>query len=325
MAPSNPDRSDDEDDRDASLRARIADLEARLQRQAAELSSVYGLLGRERAERLRVEEELRRTQRLNETLFDRSPLSIQIFDREGFTQRMNEAQRELLGLPDVSYSVGTYNVLTDPLQVVSGASEDYQRAYAGEAVHLTDQSLDLALSANTWQTIRKTIRFNQDLVPILDEQGLVEAVVCFTEDIGDAYATRQALSTAAQLSEGLFEHAPLALQLFDRKGFSFRMNETNRRLLGAPSRDYGAGEFNVLTDPFMIAQGHAALYAKAYAGEVVRVPTVTLDFGDAGGSRGAIRQRARVEQVLFPILDDEGAVSAVVSCVLEVVAGGNGP
>ncbi len=327
MAPSTPDRDDfaEEGDSLAALRARIADLEERLQRQAAELTSVYALLGRERAARLQVEEELRKTQRLNDALFEHSPLALQIFDREGFSQRINEAQRALLGLPDVTYSIGSYNVLTDPMQVISGATEDYRRAFAGEFVHMTDRSLNLALGANTWQTYRKLLRFNQDLVPVFDEHGVVEAVICFTQDIAELYAARQALSTATQLSEGLFEHAPLALQIFDREGFAFRMNETNRRMLGAPSRDYGIGEFNALNDPFMVAQGQAALYAKAYAGEVVHVPALQLELGAPEDDPAAGPRRARVEQVLFPILDDEGVVSAVVSCVLEAVAGGEGP
>lgn len=317
MASPNPDQGSSEADREHALRARIADLEARLSRQADEIETTYALLGRERAERLRNEALLRQEQRLTEALFERSPLGIQIFDRQGYSLRMNEAQRALLGLPDTTHGVGAYNALTDPLQILSGSAEAFRRAYTGEVVHLTGQSLDPASGANTWPSARATIHYNQSLFPVYDERGLVEAVLAFSEDISEVYATRQALSTASQLVEALFEYAPLALQIFDRKGFAFRMNEANRQLIGAPSREHGIGEFNALSDPFMIAQGQAALYARAYTGEVVRVPGQLIDFGDPASERTASRRKARLEQILFPILDEDGLVSAVVSCVLE--------
>lgn len=322
MASPNPDQGGFSSDREAALRARIAELEARLESQAAELETTYAMLGRERAAMLRAEAALRQERRLLDALIDQTPIGIQIFDREGYALRLNEAQRALLGLPDRTYGVGTFNALSDPLQIISGAAEGYRRAYAGERVSLSDQVMDLSISANTWQMARRVIRFNQLLVPILDERGRVEAIVSFNEDASEIYATRQALSTANQLIEGLFEHAPLALQIYDRKGFSFRMNELNRRLLGVPSREYGVGKFNALTDPFMIAQGHAALFARAYAGEVVRVPALSIELTDPSNAWSTERRTARIEQTLFPILDDEGNVSAVVSCIIET---GGGP
>jgi PAS domain-containing protein len=324
MASPNPDQGGTSPDREAVLQARIAQLEARVLSQAAEIEATYAILGRERADRLRSEAALRQEQRIYQALFKHSPIGIQIFDRQGFSLRLNEAQRELLGLPDLEYGIGHFNALTDPLQIVSGVAETFRRAYAGEHVHLLEQMVDLALSANTWQTAREIVHYNQHLFPVYDEEGNVEAVITFNEDVTEAYTTRQALSTANQLIEGLFEHAPLALQIFDRKGFSFRMNETNRRLLGVPSRDYGIGEFNALTDPFMIAQGHAALYAKAYAGEVVRMPILIVDFDDPTNTWGTGRRRARIEQILFPILDEDENVTAVVSCTLEAIAGQEG-
>jgi PAS domain-containing protein len=112
--------------------------------------------------------------------------------------------------------------------------------------------------------------------------------------LGREYAERcraeAALKTAYQMAEGLFSHAPIAIEIFDREGFSFRMNEANRRLLGAPDPERGG--FNVLSDPLIAAQGLTDLYARAYAGEVVQAPNLTI----------------------FPLFDEEGAVSAVLAC-----------
>lgn len=127
----------------------------------------------------------------------------------------------------------------------------------------------------------------------------------------------EALATAGQLIDGLFEHAPLGLQIFDREGYSFRMNELNRRLLGVSSRDYGAGVLNALTDPRMVARGHADRFARAYAGEIVCVRMRHADFAVAGDGGPAGGRGGVLEQTLFPILDEGGAVTAVVACTLD--------
>lgn len=310
--------ADDELEREQSLRTRISNLEKQVKTQAAELESTYALLGRERADRLRTEQALSQEHRLTEALFAHSPIGIQLFDRDGVSLRMNEAQRKLLGLPSLSYGVGEFNVLTDPFQVAAGIADAFSRAYAGEVVHLIGQRADLSASLNTWSTSRQPIYYNQYIFPIYDGWGAVEAVVSFDEDITPTYEARQALNTATQMIEGLFEHAPMALQIYDRDGFSFRMNEMNRQLLGVPSREYGVGEFNALTDPFMVANGHAALFARAYAGEVVRVSLHSANFDDPSNTWDTGRYSTEFQQIIFPILDEDGSVSAVVSCVVGV-------
>ncbi|NTU79771.1 MAG: hypothetical protein HGA45_10280 [Chloroflexales bacterium] len=139
--------------------------------------------------------------------------------------------------------------------------------------------------------------------------------------LGQARAEREraeaALNTANQLIEGFFEHAPLGLQIYDREGYSFRMNEVNRRILGVPTRDYGVGQFNALTDPAMIAHGYATLFSRAYAGEIVRVSSGPINLAGPPFSAEQARQASQFEQALFPIIDEDGEVTAVVACIVE--------
>lgn len=120
---------------------------------------------------------------------------------------------------------------------------------------------------------------------------------------------------SSQLAERLFHYAPLGLQIFDRAGYSLRTNEAQRRLLGLPSPDYGIGQYNVLTDPFAIETGYAALHARAYQGEVVVVPQRTVNFDDPANQWHMDRRLVTFEQITFPIFDQNHQVEAVVSCL----------
>ena len=122
------------------------------------------------------------------------------------------------------------------------------------------------------------------------------------------------------LLEQLFTHTPLALQIYDRNGTSLRMNEATRRMLGVPDVNYGVGAYNVLTDPWNVANAYAPYYARAYAGEVVHMPEVRVDFGDPTNTWQTGRGTRVLDNLVFPIRDAASQVVAVVSCILDVTA-----
>ena len=127
-------------------------------------------------------EALRRSERLFNAIFESSPVAIQIYDPDGTSRRLNEAQRRLLGLPSLDYNVGIYNVLTDELTQEYGITDRFRRALAGEVVEHADQVIDLADPRNPWDTDRRRVVFNQVFFPIHDEQGAVKAVVAMEWD-----------------------------------------------------------------------------------------------------------------------------------------------
>lgn len=128
------------------------------------------------------------------------------------------------------------------------------------------------------------------------------------------------LTRKTNLLDGLFQHAPLALQIFDHQGYSLRMNEASRQMLGVPDTSYGVGVFNALTDALVVANGSAAMFARAYGGEMVRAPELTVNLADPHNSWQTAQRQIVFEQLIFPIYDAEGQVEAVVSCALDITA-----
>jgi signal transduction histidine kinase len=147
-------------------------------------------------------EALRRSEAFANAIFEHSPVAIQIFDPDGTSRRLNEAQRRLLGLPSLDYGVGIYNVLTDELSKEYGISDRFRQALAGNVIEHADQVVDLAHPDNPWDTDRRRVVFNQVFFPIHDEQGIVKAVVAMA---WDNTARAEAERTLRQLSQAQSE------------------------------------------------------------------------------------------------------------------------
>ncbi|MBI2766309.1 MAG: PAS domain S-box protein [Chloroflexi bacterium] len=167
---------------------------------------------------------------LLETLFDNSPFPTQVFDRHGFSWRMNEAQRRYLGLRDRSSGIGTFNILTDP-RVTDTARDRVRRAYAGEVVEVEEATHDFgpwrADDADTDATIYALTVF-----PLRDDAGGVIGIVSSMRDVTGRRRTERALrdseelyrSVVGALSEGVVE------QLAD--GTIRAVNPSAERILG---------------------------------------------------------------------------------------------
>jgi signal transduction histidine kinase len=125
---------------------------------------------------------LRQTEQLADKIFDLSPVAVQIYDPDGTSRRLNEAQRRLLGLPSTQYGVGIFNVLADPMAQEYGISDRFRQALAGEVVETSDQVVELGDPRNIWDTDNRRVVFNEVFFPIHDDHGTVSAVVAMAWD-----------------------------------------------------------------------------------------------------------------------------------------------
>lgn len=132
-------------------------------------------------------------------------------------------------------------------------------------------------------------------------------------DVTDSHQTQQALRQTEQLANKIFEHSPVAVQIYDPDGTSRRFNEAQRRLLGLPSTEYGVGIYNVLTDPLSQEYGISDRFRQALAGHVVEAPDETIDLSDPRNPWDTDRRVVVFDQVFFPIHGDQGEVKAVVA------------
>ncbi len=141
----------------------------------------------------RLSEELLQKKQLLESLFDHLPIGLQIFDRDGFSLKMNKAQAHLLGVSSTEYGVGQYNVLTDPYPVATKKNLDYHKAYRGETVFLKRVPVQLSDPHNQWHTRQDKLVLNTTIYPIPNQEGEVEMVVAVHQDVSDEYYQQQEL------------------------------------------------------------------------------------------------------------------------------------
>jgi signal transduction histidine kinase/CheY-like chemotaxis protein len=144
----------------------------------------------------------RRSERFANAIIDRAPLAIQVFDAAGYSVRMNERMRELLGVPSVKHGTGRFNALTDPFGIQTGLSERFRRALAGETVTGDGLEVDLAAASERWRTRRERVHLDSLLFPVTDEAGAVQAVVSIVRDVTER---RRAERDRAALERSLLE------------------------------------------------------------------------------------------------------------------------
>jgi len=153
-------------------------------------------------ERLKAQQEIIEHKQFLDSIIDNLPVGIQIFDENGFSLRMNEAQRALLGLPDTNYGVGVFNVLTDPFTKAQGQDELYRRVYEGEFFVNQEISTKFDIEENVWDTKRKNLYFNQTVFPVLNTDATVRAAVALLSNITEKKHAEIALQESeAQLRE----------------------------------------------------------------------------------------------------------------------------
>ena len=132
----------------------------------------------------RVEERRRRREaRIAEAIFEHSPIGIQLFNADGTSARMNEAQRRLLGVPSTSYGVGSFNILADQFTAITGEAAEFRRAYDGETVDEFEYDVDMGAPQNDWSTRSDAASMARTIFPLRGETGEVTGVVSFLRDV----------------------------------------------------------------------------------------------------------------------------------------------
>jgi PAS domain S-box-containing protein len=110
----------------------------------------------------------------------------------------------------------------------------------------------------------------------------------------------------------LFRQAPASLQILTPDGKTLRVNKAWEALWqiheGTEVHAFVLSDYNVLTDPQLVATGVRAYLQRALAGESVEIPAIRYDVGQLEG--GAAHTRW-VTARAHPIKDEDGAVLEV--------------
>jgi len=125
--------------------------------------------------------DLKNTNDLLENIFINIPVGLQIFDKDGISQKINLKQKELLGIPNLEEGIGKFNVLTDPYSKANGADILYRKAYKGEVVN-QEHEYNFDVPDNQWQTRKGKRYFQETIFPLFNSSKDVTGVVAILAD-----------------------------------------------------------------------------------------------------------------------------------------------
>ena len=118
------------------------------------------------------------------------------------------------------------------------------------------------------------------------------------------------------LLEGLFEHSPLAFQIYRADGHCLLVNRAFRELFGSEPPP----EYNVFRDEQLERQGFLGLVHRAFTGETVHVPPHWYDPRELRHVEVREGRRVAIEVTLFPLRGEGGAVEHIALCFKDVTS-----
>ena len=118
------------------------------------------------------------------------------------------------------------------------------------------------------------------------------------------------------LLAGLFEHSPVAFQVYRADGHCLLVNQAFRELF----RSEPPPEYNILLDPLAAETGQAALVRRAFAGETIHLPPFWFDPRETTVIDQREGRRVAIALTMFPLFDARGAISHVAVCLRNATA-----
>jgi PAS domain-containing protein len=112
------------------------------------------------------------------------------------------------------------------------------------------------------------------------------------------------------LLAGLFEHSPVAFQVYRADGHCLLVNQAFRELFQSEPPP----EFNILLDPLAAKTGQADLVRRAFAGETINLPPFWFDPRELTTIDQREGRRVAIELTMFPLFDAGRVISHVAVC-----------
>lgn len=191
-----------------------------------------GIIGifRDITEKKEIFKKLKQQEIEYKSLFEQSPLSIQVFSLDGETIRVNKEWSKLWGT--TMEKLKSYNVLKDPQLKKSPIFPLIKKAFKGEPVQLPPFKY---VPEKTKKNITKVkYRWIKSyMYPVKDDSGMAKEVVLIHQDITTTYDREEEVSRLAIIVES----AEDAILSTDLKGLVTSWNKGAERLYGFSSTE----------------------------------------------------------------------------------------
>lgn len=183
----------------AQIRDFNRSLEERVRSRTEELEATNRHLKNEMSERQKIALALTESEKRFRTLFEQSPLSVQLLSVDGRTIQVNSAWKKLWGLSDEfteNFILKEYNMLADAQLVEKGIMPMIQAGFQGTGGKIPAICYDVRVLGEGRE------RWVEGLIePIFDEDGKVREVVLIHQDVSDKVEFERELKAAKDAAE----------------------------------------------------------------------------------------------------------------------------
>ncbi|MCG8308677.1 MAG: PAS domain S-box protein [Cytophagales bacterium] len=179
--------------------------------------------------------ELDQSKRYLDSIIDNLPIGLQIFDEHGYTARINETQRKLLGIESRNTTHERFNILTNQQSIDKGLDRVYRKVYRSRKTINHEIEVDFDGKEDIWSTSQGTLILNEIIFPILKDNGNVHSVISLSHNISKRVEAERALKASEMHQKVLLKIIPDLIFVFSSDGFfkAIYTEDTNRLLLSA--------------------------------------------------------------------------------------------
>jgi len=210
------------------------------------------------------EMDLAEKEALYATVFEQSPMSIQIYEADGRIWRVNPACERLWNIS--AAVVSGYDIFQDRQLSKLGIMGDVERAFAGDQVFIDSQAYHVSQNADPEEPDR-VFWLRTYFYPLRDREGAVTHVVVLHEDVSAQVAAERSGVEHADLFRAAFEQSNDAIFLHDQEGRVINTNQRAAQLFGLSATDLETFRISELHPPHtreyaatqvekMMQQGH---------------------------------------------------------------------
>lgn len=178
------------------------------------------------------------------------------------------------------------------------------RELAGEMLH----------AGVSWDEMLRAVFYSFETIEVLAVGGHAAILD------GPAKSAATPRTSLSDLASEVFEHSDIAMVVYGADGTLLGMNEANRKMAGVPTREFGVGTFNVLTDTMTLANGMSRVLAPAFRGEVVHNPRIRVDWNVPENRHGLPRRSSFYDDLAVPIREADGSVLGVARFTRQLAA-----
>lgn len=242
-------------------------------------------------------------------LFERSADAMTLIDpHSGRFIDCNAASAEAVGARDRVEVLGL-----SPPTLAPEFQPDGRRSTEAVAEH-TRLTLEKGSHRFDWLMKRLDgIVTRVDIVATVMEAGDRKVILTVTRNVEHSKRIEEDLRVSESRWSRVFEQAPISIQIFSPDGASRRVNAAFRKLFDPVMPDLS--EFNIRRDPQLAAAGLSGSIERAFAGEVVSIPSIPFEMR-IGENRPAKGVRW-IGSTMFPVIDPDSGQLVEVVCVHE--------